>query len=110
MVCVASMIDIEDMNLAALVVDAIPDPVFTASGAPEPFERSVQSSAHSMRFASQGAVDELPRRERGIGWEPVAQGPLRAGRQYHRVRFGPAGFVVWICFRVSLFHEPAVAP
>lgn len=46
------MINVKDVDLAALVVDAIPDSVFTAPGTPESFERSVQWSADAMRFTS----------------------------------------------------------
>lgn len=44
------MIDVEDVNLAAFVVDAIPDTVLTASGAPHAFERRAQLRADTMRF------------------------------------------------------------
>jgi hypothetical protein len=46
------MIDVKDMNLAALVVDAISDTIFTAPGAPQAFERSVQPRADTMRFST----------------------------------------------------------
>jgi hypothetical protein len=46
------MVNVKDVYLAALVVDAIPDSVFTASGTPESFEWSVQWSADAMRFMS----------------------------------------------------------
>jgi len=35
------MIDVKDMNLAVLVIDAIPDTIFAASGAPHALERRV---------------------------------------------------------------------
>lgn len=46
------MVNVEDVDLVALVVDAIPDSILTASGTPEPFERSVQWSSDAMRCAS----------------------------------------------------------
>ncbi|GAB3509624.1 hypothetical protein GCM10027575_21100 [Phytohabitans suffuscus] len=46
------MVNVKDVNLAALVVDAIPDSIFTASGTPESFKGSVQWSADAMRFTS----------------------------------------------------------
>jgi hypothetical protein len=35
------MIDVKDVNLVELVVDPISDPIFSASGAPQAFERGV---------------------------------------------------------------------
>jgi tetrahydromethanopterin S-methyltransferase subunit H len=49
---VAPMIDVKDMNLAALVIDAISDTIFTAPGAPQAFERSMQLCADAMRFST----------------------------------------------------------
>jgi hypothetical protein len=49
---VAPMVNVKDEDPAALVVDAISDSVFTASGTPESFEGSVQWSADAMRFTS----------------------------------------------------------
>jgi len=73
------MVNVKDEDPAALVVDAIPDSVLTASGTPETFEGSVQWSADAMRFTSKRAVDELPGRKRGAGREAVAQSSPRAG-------------------------------
>nr|MDT0658617.1 hypothetical protein [Micromonospora sp. DSM 115978] len=46
------MIDVKDMYLAGLVVDAIADTILAPPGAPETVERSVQSGAHPMWFSS----------------------------------------------------------
>jgi hypothetical protein len=46
------MVDVKDLNLAALVVDAISNAIFTAPGAPQAFERSVQRRADPMRFST----------------------------------------------------------
>jgi hypothetical protein len=52
MIGVPPMIDVKDMNLTALVVDAIPDTIFTAPGAPPALERSLQPRADTMRFST----------------------------------------------------------
>jgi hypothetical protein len=46
------MVNVKDVDLATLVVDAIPDSVLTASSTPECFEWSVQWSTDAMRFTS----------------------------------------------------------
>lgn len=51
-ICVTPMIDIKNMNLVKLVVDAIADTILTAPGAPHAFERSVQRRADTMRFST----------------------------------------------------------
>jgi hypothetical protein len=109
MIGVPPVIDVEDMNLAELVVDAISGTIFTAPGAPQALERSVQRRADTMRFSTQRAADELPSRECGAGWEAVAQCLSRAGCKDYPVWFGlvvaAPSFLL-----MRLFHEPAVVP
>jgi hypothetical protein len=51
-ICVAPMVDVKDLDLATLVVDAVSDSILTAPGAPHTFERSLQRRADTMRFST----------------------------------------------------------
>jgi hypothetical protein len=67
MVCVPSMIDVQDIDQAAFVVDAVADPVLTAARAPQTLERSPQGRSDASGVCPQRPVYERPRREGGIG-------------------------------------------
>jgi len=47
-----SMVDVEDLDLAALVVDVIPDAIFPAPGTPQAFERCMQRCTDTMWFST----------------------------------------------------------
>jgi len=47
---IASVIDVQDVDLFAVFVDRVADPVFPAPCTPVPFERGSQRCANSVRF------------------------------------------------------------
>lgn len=46
------MVDVKDVDLVTLLVDAISDAILTTPGAPQALERSVQWRADTMRFST----------------------------------------------------------
>jgi len=104
------MINVQDMDFASLIVNAISDPVLAASCPPQAFKRGLERCADATRLPPQWSVDELPRSERGCRWQALAQCSSRAGSQDHLERLR-SGLTI---FRFALFtllvHEPAVVP
>ncbi|MDT5025731.1 MAG: hypothetical protein QOE61_2157 [Micromonosporaceae bacterium] len=104
------MVNVQDVNLAALVVNAISDAVFTASRPPQALEGSLQRRADATWFLAQRAADELGSRKGGRHREAVAQCSPRTWRQNHSERFRLGNFAVWISLLMRLVHEPAAVP
>ena len=58
-ISVAPVIDIQDVDLLAVLIDRVPDAVLTAPCPPVPLERRTQWGADSSRFLRQWTADEL---------------------------------------------------
>src|SRR5262245_32184535 len=104
------MVDIQDKDLALLVVDSIPDEVLTTSRAPQAFERSPKRRTYAAWLYQQGSVDELPGREGCRSRKVLAQCPPGSGRQHRTERLRRWFLIVSINLVMRLVHEPAAAP
>ena len=87
---IASVIDVEDVDLSAVFVDRVADPVFPAPCAPVPFEGGSQRCADSVRFLGQRAADELVTGPRDSLRQPLLQLPGSRGRDHDVVSHGSA--------------------
>jgi hypothetical protein len=82
-ICVPSVIDVQNKDRAAFVIDAIADSVLTTARAPKALKGSPQGCPDTAGVRSQRPVDERPRRESGIGGKSFAQCSPGPGRQVH---------------------------
>ena len=87
---IASVIDVEDVDLFAVFVDGVADPVFPAPCAPMPFERGSQRCANPVWFFGQRAADELVTGPRDGLRQPLLQLPGSRGRDHDVVGHGSA--------------------
>jgi hypothetical protein len=87
---IASVIDVEDVDLFAVFVDGVADPVFAAPCTPVPFERGSQRGANSVWFFGQRAADELVTGPRGSLRQPLLELPGSRGRDHDVVGHGSA--------------------
>jgi hypothetical protein len=70
---IAPVIDVQDVDLLAVFVDRVADPVFPASCTPVPFERGSQRCADSVWFLGKRAADELVTGQRDSLWQSLLQ-------------------------------------
>lgn len=78
---VAPVVNVEDMDLAAFVVDAVTDAVLATSRAPQAVKRGLKRRSHTPRLPQQRTADELPRGEGSDRRQALAQRPSRAWSQ-----------------------------
>ncbi len=70
---VAAVIDIEHVDGAGPVIDAVADPVLATPSPPLPFERRSQRRSYSAGIVGERAEDELDARRRGRLWQVLAK-------------------------------------
>ena len=104
------MVDIQDVDLALLLVDAISDAVLATSRAPQAFERSTKRRTYAAWLYQQGSVAELPGREGCRGRKVLAQCPPDPRRQHKTERLRRYFLIVSINLIMLLVHGPAAAP
>jgi len=87
---IAPVIDVKDVDLFAVFVDGVADPVFPAPCTPMPFERGSQRCANPTWFLGQRAADELVTGPRDSLRQPLLQLPGSRERDHHVVGHGSA--------------------
>ena len=83
---VSSVVDVENDDAVAGVVDAVADPVLAPAGPPQPFDGCAQRRAHDPWSGGEGALDELPGGERRGRGECVGEGSACARGEDDGVR------------------------
>jgi hypothetical protein len=87
---IASVIDVQDVDLFAVFVDRVADPVLPAPRPPVPFERGSQRCANSVGFLGERAADELITGPRDSLRQPLLKLPGGRRRDHDVVGHGSA--------------------
>ena len=80
------MVDVENDDAVAGLVNAIADPVFAPARPPEPLEGRPQRGADQAWPGGEGPLNELPSSEGGSGGQSVGKGSARARGENDGVR------------------------
>jgi hypothetical protein len=106
---VAAMVDIQNLNLMAIVVNTVPDAILASPFPPQPVEWCPQWRTDPTRPSAQWTINELPCGNRGSRRTALTQRTPRTRSQHQPVRLR-VPVTAWLPLLMLIVHEPSVAP